>query len=455
MTPLSHHDIIRLAAPFVQRGLHVDLRASARAERRIRFVTRSVSMADSQACAVHHELIADEPSMLRVRRALWHPAGLAATVHASGPDSTRLAQALDRLPVSDQIFHCGDAICTRSFRLRLSDEPDNDRLTLTHLAGRVQQLTLSIDVTTGGGMPAEAMLAASGSAVNGPQMAAPAAAQPGSRSSLATGAGAPTGASQRHARLLRGVLANGDWTPAFDPLLRHCRIDQPLARSLPALPDDLLAVLGSHWWPLRDRGDHYRTVLRRLGRGEQRAQRATASFTAAVMHLQQLLQAAPADYHRRFRRQRHAVFRRRLRPLLLVVGILMLMPVIYLVVTVGGLTLHPLMLGLAPLLMVACVGLGMREVPLIEWPTWPRALPADAFSAVSGPADRAVDRAADRPAGSQPRSDLQADDGADDRTDGPVAEPPAGPAEKSAEESTVEAADSPPDAQSDRRPDPP
>ncbi len=132
----------------------------------------------------------------------------------------------------------------------------------------------------------------------------------------------------------------------------------------------------------------FRTVLRELGRAPRRADRANGYFDEAVNHLQQVLTAPPEDYHRRFHRQRRAVFLRRLRPVFLLAGMLALMPVMYLAVNTGGMTLHPLMLGLTPLLMVAAIALSVREIPVMEWPAWPAPLPSNAFKCAATLASR-------------------------------------------------------------------
>ncbi len=122
MTPLTHHDIVRLAAPFTALGLRVDLAASVRAERRVRFKPRDLPLAGDEISTVHHELSADRGDEISIRRAVWHPDGVASVVQASGRDGRQLAEALDVIPLSDQLFQTGTSTCVRSLRLWLADD---------------------------------------------------------------------------------------------------------------------------------------------------------------------------------------------------------------------------------------------------------------------------------------------------------------------------------------------
>jgi len=66
---------------------------------------------------------------------------------------------------------------------------------------------------------------------------------------------------------------------------------------------------------------------------------------------------------------------------MLLIGLLALMPVCWLLVSRGLLVMHPLTLGIAPLLMVGMLALTAREVPVIEVPPRPRALDETLWSA--------------------------------------------------------------------------
>lgn len=104
--PLTHHDMLALAAPFARSGRHVDLAASDRIARRIAF--RAADAADTIG-ALREELHLDDlgTGTLRLVRTLVHPSGLRATLEAMGPQPEALLQRIDAIPPPSQ-FSAGD-----------------------------------------------------------------------------------------------------------------------------------------------------------------------------------------------------------------------------------------------------------------------------------------------------------------------------------------------------------
>ena len=65
-------------------------------------------------------------------------------------------------------------------------------------------------------------------------------------------------------------------------------------------------------------------------------------------------------------------------------AILAVMPLSWLAVARGGAEMHPLVLGLSPLMMVGVVLMSTREIPVLEIPPLPGPLPADRWRVAGG-----------------------------------------------------------------------
>lgn len=100
--PLSHHEILGLAAPFARRGLHVDLAASQRLERRLAF--REVPGPDG----LREGLRLENPASGRylLTRTLTRPDGLQVELQTSGADPAVLLARLDTVAPASQ-WHVG------------------------------------------------------------------------------------------------------------------------------------------------------------------------------------------------------------------------------------------------------------------------------------------------------------------------------------------------------------
>jgi hypothetical protein len=146
------------------------------------------------------------------------------------------------------------------------------------------------------------------------------------------------------------------------------RLADPADEAL-ALPEDLFAVLGWNWAPLRRDRDGWSTKLRLPGRGPERRRRAEAALELGARHLARTLAEPPPRFHERFLAARWgSVFRR-------------VIPVLTAVVLVGGISLLPrealedpalrLVLLNLPLLVIG-LSFTLQERSRVEIPPWPR-----------------------------------------------------------------------------------
>lgn len=346
--PLTHHDIIRRAAPLTRTGQKVNLAACDRATRYIEFEARA---GDNTSVFVVHALEVDEDNQQLFSRILTHPCGLVSTLTAVITDLDAAIDLFDKIPQSRQIQNHENHVSAHSYTL----EPDYKtgkelasvqlRFTCAHVSG----VELRIDTSTGGGMPADVRLLTIGKA----------------------------------SAYLRETLADGGDLPLDHRAARKYRLkalESPTISAMPSLPDDILAILGPQWRPLRFQGDHWKGVLRQLSKRESRTARAEKYIDQALAHLHSVLNTSPELYHATHGKARWRVYVRRLKPVMVFVGILALMPISWLFVSSGAMTIHPLALGLTPLLMVGVVVSTAREIPVMEIPPRPAVLPASAWN---------------------------------------------------------------------------
>jgi len=375
---LTHHDIVRLAAPLVRRGMAVDMSTSDRSSRYVQFKPVAGAVPGTRCI---HSLHAGSERSMRLTRVLIHESGLASTLTSEVRSLEQVLDGFEQIPeerqiqvgvehptqsaglLSGPIGKDGSELTTsifvaRSYVLDIVDtdtrsEPSSTTPTplLQFVAASVCGLELRLDVSGGGGMPADLYLFRQGATPDFRQ------------ASLSDGSVSP---------LLHPAVV-GDTTLAPPSVMPSV--------SIAGLPDDLLAVLGPHWRPMQARDEYWKCVLRSLGRGFRRTARAEHFFSEASQHLARTLGEPPSRYHWRFLSARWRVYVRRLKPLMLLIGLLALMPICWLLVSRGLLVMHPLTLGIAPLLMVGMLALTAREVPVIEVPPRPRALDETLWSA--------------------------------------------------------------------------
>lgn len=144
----------------------------------------------------------------------------------------------------------------------------------------------------------------------------------------------------------------------------------PAAGAMPALPEDLLAVLGWDWSRLVRHEDGWTARLRLRGGLARRTRRVEAALTLAAGHLARTLAAPPVCFHDCHRLARWGVVARRLIPTLTALGLI-----------AGALALPRLTDGehaglymalhYVPIALLA-LSFKLQELPRFEIPPWPR-----------------------------------------------------------------------------------
>lgn len=359
--PLTHHDIIRYAGPLSQRGCKVNLAACDKVLRYIEFQPQATDIAQ---CSQTYSLQIGKNNRILISRIIAHADGLLSTLSTIVSNMDAALDVFDQIETSRQLSVQPDHVIARSYSL--VNEPGSANptgsLLLRFACAQVAGIELRVDASTGGAMPADVRVLIIGKA----------------------------------ASYLRDTLADGHDSPllhlAARNLIRHAQSGNStdvnpatahVMHSVYKLPDDILAVLGPQWRPLVSQGDHWKGVLRQLGKGVRRTTRVESFVTDAIKHLSTTLSQSPAAYNDRHQQARWRVYFRRLQPVMLFIGILALMPISWLLVSNGGVRMHPLALGLTPLLMVGVVVLTSREIPVMEIPARPAPLANDFWSIIT------------------------------------------------------------------------
>jgi len=316
MQPLTHHEILGLIAPFTRRGLHVDLAASDRSQRRLAF--RAVERpwpATSAPLRESLELANPDPDRYRLTRVLTLANGLTAQLEAEGADVEELLRDSEQIAPERQLQCTSDTLIALSHRIAPrwptegSDSnaglPPGERLILTGASARVADLQLRLDEPT---------------------------------------------------RL--GVRA-------------PVHVESVAGETL-ALPEDLFAVLGRDWAPLqREREGRWRGSLRLRRREPARSRLAEMRWSSAMRHLAATLAEPPRRFHERFAAARWVVVLRRALPLLACVALIAgaaSVPRLHLAENSGW---RMLIFNAPPILMMLFFCL--RELPRFELPPVPRA----------------------------------------------------------------------------------
>jgi len=316
MQPLTHHEILGLIAPFTRRGLHVDLAASDRSQRRLAF--RAVERpwaATSAPLRESLELANPDPDRYRLTRVLTLANGLTAQLEAEGADVEELLRDSEQIAPERQLQRTPETLTALSHRIAPrwpSDGsesnaglPAGERLILTGAAARVADLQLRLDEPTRLGLRADV------------------------------------------------------------------HVESAAGETL-ALPEDLFAVLGRDWAPLeRAQEGQWRGSLRLRSREPARSRLAEMRWCSAMRHLAATLAEPPRRFHERFAAARWVVVLRRLLPLLVCVALLVgaaCVPRLHLKENSGW---RMLIFNAPPILMMLFFCL--RELPRFEIPPVPRA----------------------------------------------------------------------------------
>ncbi|WP_295401066.1 hypothetical protein [uncultured Thiocystis sp.] len=311
--PLTHHEILSLMAPFTQRGRHVDLAASDRGQRRLVFHPIEHPPTDDLPIAVREVLSLEIPDSGNpwLARTVSDGSGLLSAVAAVGPDAGSLLEQIEAVPIQRQFrIHSGIWVA-RSYLIEW-------------VAGEKASL---------GAFTRPVIVEA------------------------------------------RARVAGVNLELKADRYIRHSveiRLTaDPDAKLM--IPEDLLAVLGWNWRPLREFVDHWRGNIRVPAKEPKRTADIEDKLDRTITHLARTLDQSPNRFHPRHQRARWRVTFQRLIPLSIGLALLALTPAIQWIEMEEGSILRLLIFN-APLIIL--VGLFMlREMPRIEVPPIPRPLP--------------------------------------------------------------------------------
>lgn len=256
LAPLTHHEILELIEPFSRAGRRVDLEATSRLERRLCFAPVERAMEPAGSPPLREDLTLENPyrGVFTLTRTLTAPDGLQARLVVEGPAPGPLLASVEAMAPASQFREGpGYAIALRH-HLDLLGERSSRR----------------------GAAP-----------------------RPALQQGVARVAGLTMTLTMPSVRLYPADLQLQ--APPGDPI---------------ELPEDLLAVIGWDWAPLkRAEPGTWASKLRLHGRGPSRTARAEARLERTARHLAQTLAEPPARFHRRFLAARWGVVFRRTIPI--------------------------------------------------------------------------------------------------------------------------------------------
>jgi hypothetical protein len=329
--PLTHHDILVLAEPFTRRGRHVDLAASDRLERCLLFKPTEHSGTPDEFSTLIERLLLENPgrSHFRLTRTLTDESGRVATLRVDGPDPKTLIEAIDAVPPERQFPTLGGLRVACSYRIE---------------ASRIEPTRIG----------------------------------PGGQIAAEEGASHPP---VNQLTLVRAVTDLDGMAIILDPRVGYgmpaeISLEVPRERAI-ALPADLLTVLGEAWRPLRRVENGWRGHLRIPGQEPARTADVEAKLAKTLVHLVETLRAPPAEFDRKWRRERWQAVAHRILGLLTVVVLLVAAPAILLANTAEGSPLRVLSFALPALVML--ILLSRHEAPMTKMPPLPRPLPDTAW----------------------------------------------------------------------------
>ncbi len=323
--PLTHHEILELVEPFARRGLHVDLGLSDRPARRLAFKTVQHAASPSLASTVTEALVLEhlERDRYRLVRTLTHESGLTATLGMEGRSPEILIAQVESVPPARQLLVQDGVLVARNYRIQANPKakpgaPEAFWPVLRSAEAKLPYLALLFDSQSGFKLPAEIKL-----------MVDP------------------------------------------EPPSKH-----PHGHAI-APPDDLLAVLGWAWKPLRAIKGGWRGSLRLARREPKRTAEAETKLARTVGHLARTLAEPPSRFHPRFYRARWTVMARKIMGIAVVVGALALGPAILMLDLPHDSVLRMLAFNTPPFLLLAVFM--VPDMPSMRIPARPRPLPDDAW----------------------------------------------------------------------------
>ena len=145
MNPLTHHEILRLVAPFTRRGRHVDLATTDRPQRRIAF--KAIDHAQSADAVALRETLALADlglGVYRLTRLLTPEVGPDACLEAVGTEPAELLARIEAVPLQKHFRVQEGVFIAMSFRL----EPDLglDAAGMAFTRGKAQFAGLDFEV---------------------------------------------------------------------------------------------------------------------------------------------------------------------------------------------------------------------------------------------------------------------------------------------------------------------
>ncbi len=156
LPPLTHHEILELVGPFTRAGRRVDLEASDRVTRRLRF--KPVEHQGDLPLREDLELEHPWRGTYRLTRTLTPTSGPAATMVAEGPDASTLLSRVEAVTPAEQ-FRQGDGFTMAySHRVDQNEHGKDAPALLTRAVAQVGHLTTTVAMPVVKGLAAEVAL---------------------------------------------------------------------------------------------------------------------------------------------------------------------------------------------------------------------------------------------------------------------------------------------------------
>lgn len=373
LRPLTHHDILALMAPFTRRGLHADMAASRREDRVLAFKAEAIP-ADAD-CPVdlraQLRLEAAQVGKHRLVRQVWDASGLTATLTADGADLDTLLEQLEQVPVRRHFAVYDGVPVARSYMLEPASQALSQRAgagarwAAQTVGGRLwQALRGGADRLLGDRL-----------AFLRRRSAAPA---PGSQAAADTTDGqliddvdGPLRAVITEANVRVGPVHLNLKADRFNGMPVELKLTTDAGVRL-KVPEDLLAVVGWHYRPLRQIVSYWRGSIRVATHEPQRTADIEAKLGEVVRHLSATLAAPPREFHQRHQGARWRVTYQRAVPMLFLLGIMAATPGIQWLDMADNSVLRLLIFHAPPFMLVGFFL--MREMPRFEIPPLPRRL---------------------------------------------------------------------------------